>query len=204
MQMETFVRPKLSRRHILLTFATTACRRPSAGLELLPDAGQLPEFSLLTETGAPFLRRDLAGKVWVMDFIFTRCTLVCPRLTAEMRKMQQQVGSLPGVGLLSISIDPEYDTPRRLLAYAALHKAGTPQWRFLTGGKETIRALQVKTQRHLDPEEITAHGKQFYLLDGEGYIRGIYSMTVPGKREEVLADLRKLLRNPARPEPGEA
>ncbi len=204
MQMEPFMRPRLSRRHILLIFATTACRHPPVEPELLPDAGQLPEFSLLTETGAPFLRRHLAGKAWIMDFIFTRCTLVCPRLTAEMRKIQQQVASLPDVGLLSISIDPEYDTPQRLLAYAALHKANTSQWRFLTGAKETIRALQVKTQRHLDPDEITAHSKQFYLLDGEGYIRGIYSMTVPGKREEVLEDLRKLLRNPARPEPGEA
>lgn len=194
--------PYPSRRHLFLTFAATACRPPIEP-ELLPDAGQLPDFSLFTETGTPFFRRDLAGKAWVMDFIFTRCTLVCPRLTTQMCAIEQQVDSLP-VGLLSISIDPEYDTPQRLRAYAALHNARAPRWRFLTGEKAAIRALQVKTQRHLDPEEITAHSKQFYLLDGEGYIRGIYSMTVPGKRREILEDLRKLLRNPARPEPGEA
>lgn len=167
----------------------------------LPDFGQVPHFQLIDQTGRSFNRSELAGQCWVADFIFTRCAAVCPRLTQEMAVIQRETAANPNVRLLSFSIDPEYDTVDRLREYAARHHADSARWRFLTGDKNVIRQIQIKTQRHLDPEEITAHSKQFYLLDGEGYIRGVYSMTQPGSRAEVLADLARLIASPARPQP---
>lgn len=133
-----------------------------------------------------------------MDFIFTRCNSVCPRLTEEMRKTHSRINDRR-VKMLSISIDPEYDTPQRLAEYAVKHFADSPRWFFVTGDKAVIRALQVKTQRHIDPEEITAHSKQFYLLDGGGYIRGVYSITLPGRQDEVSSDVKRLLSNSTLP-----
>lgn len=173
----------------------------------LPDFGQLPHFSLIDQTGRTFARQDLKAGIWVLDFIFTRCTTVCPRLSQEMKALQTLSPSNL-ISFLSISIDPDYDTVDRLASYAKRYQADPARWRFLTGDKRMIRALQLKTQRHLDPDEITAHSKQLYLLDQDGFIREVYSIPQssalqPGRREELLADARRLLANPARPEPAQ-
>lgn len=190
-----------SRRAFLAVTLAAACRRKPAA-EPLPDMGALSDFTLLDAAGKPFSRSQLSGKVWVMDFIFTRCQSVCPRMSTEMRAIQEQLRAVPQARLLSITIDPDHDTPAVLAAYAARYHADPTRWSFVTGGKDTIRALQVNAQRHLDPEEITAHSKQLYLLDGEGFIRGVYSISQPGAAAGLLHDLRRLIAGPARPEPG--
>ncbi|MBI4906881.1 MAG: SCO family protein [Acidobacteria bacterium] len=190
-------------------FAHFACKRQRspvaetvpASAGLLPDFGQLPSFQLIDHMGRPFTNSHLDGNVWIVDFIFTRCTAVCPRLTHEMAALQTLTAATPKVGLLSISIDPDYDTITRLAEFASRYHADPARWRFLTGDKTVIRQIQVKTQRHLDPEEITSHSQQFYLIDNQGYIREIYSMTQPGRREEIVADLARLIASPTRPQP---
>ena len=167
----------------------------------LPDYGKLPAFSLIDQNSRNFTENDLRGHRAIIDFIFTRCAAVCPRLTQEMAAVGKLTASTPDVLLISISIDPEYDTVDKLAAYAQRYKADASRWRFLTGDKATIRALQVQTQRHLDPDEISAHSKQFYLVDGDGYIRGVYSMVQPDRRDEIMADLSRLMKSPSRPQP---
>lgn len=194
----------ITRRSLLASACALAgCATPPAAQqeEMLPDFGPLPDFSLTTHTGATFTRASLHGKVWILDFIFTNCTLVCPRMTAEMRKLQERTKHLPQVQLLSISIDPDRDTPPVLAAYAAKHSADPARWLFLTGEKPTIRAIQVATQRHLDPDEFTAHSKQLYLVDGSGFVRGVYSVVQPAALQDLLNDIPKLIRNPSKPEP---
>jgi protein SCO1/2 len=166
----------------------------------LPDFGQLPEFELKDQTGKPFARADLKSKVWLVDFIFTRCQSVCPRMTAEMRKLQNRIEAIPEARLLSVSIDPDHDTAAVLLRYAASYQVDHSRWLFLTGEKATIRRMQEKTERHLDPEEITVHSKHFYLVDGNGYVRGVYSLAQPGAADEMIRDLQTLVKNPGKPE----
>ncbi|MBL8175640.1 MAG: SCO family protein [Bryobacterales bacterium] len=193
----------ITRRALLAsaTLLVSCARPPAAQEEQLPDFGPLPDFSLTTHTGEPFHRASLQGNVWIVDFIFTNCTLVCPRMTAEMRKLQLRTAHLPQVRLLSLSIDPDRDTVPVLNAYAALHHADPQRWLFLTGAKPVIRRIQEATQRHLDPEEFTAHSKQFYLVDGAGFVRGVYSVVQPTALDDLLHDIPKLLRNPRKPEP---
>src|SRR5438445_11217542 len=83
----------------------------------LPMLGELPAFSLVAEDGKPFGRDDLLGRVWVADFVFTSCSDACPRLQAKMKKLQDRLVPLEqgaNIGLLSISVDPERDTPQKL------------------------------------------------------------------------------------------
>lgn len=185
-----------------LALASVACTRKSAPVELLPDFGRLPHFELTDQSGRTFSSADFAGKVWVVDFIFTRCQSACPRLTTKMRGLQDRIASMPAARMLSISIDPEFDTPPVLAAYAQKYKTDSARWSFLTGDKTVIRALQVKTERHMDPEEIISHSKHIYLVDGDSYIRGEYPINDPGATEDILVDLKRLIANPQKPEPG--
>jgi protein SCO1/2 len=194
----------MTRRVLIASMGVLAsCSRPHAvdQEEIMPDFGQLPDFSFTTHTAAPFSRASLEGSIWIFDLIFTNCTLVCPRMTAEMRKLQQQTQDTSHVRLLSLSIDPDRDTQPVLATYAAKNGADPKRWLFLTGDKPTIRRIQEATQRHLDPEEITAHSKQLYLLDGSGFVRGVYSVVQPTAIADLMNDIRKLLRNPRKPEP---
>jgi protein SCO1/2 len=194
---------EIHRRHVLtILLASSACTRKPAPVEMLPDFGRLPAFQLIDQSGRSFSRADFAGKVWIVDFIFTRCGSACPRLTAQMRKLQDRVTFFPEARLLSISIDPEHDTSQILSTYAARYKTDPARWSFLTGDKATIRAMQVKTERHMDPEDIIVHSKHFYLVDGNGYIRGEYPVNDPAASEDILVDLKRLIANPAKPEPG--
>jgi len=185
---------------LVLTLIFGSCvRKP---FEPLPDFGRLPDFQLTDQSGRPFSSADFAGKVWVLDFIFTRCNSACPRLTTQMRKLQDRIAAIPQARLLSISIDPDFDTAPVLANYAQRYNTDPARWRFLTGNKATIRALQVKTERHMDPEEIISHSKHIYLLDGNGYIRGEYPVNDPNATEDILVDLKRLIANPQKPEPG--
>src|SRR6266481_7297210 len=103
----------------------------------LPVLGQIPGFELTDETGQPFDRKALDGKVWVADFIFTTCTGPCPRMSSLMRQVQQASGAIPGVQLVSFTVDPEHDTPAALALYAARYHAQSERWHFLTGARET-------------------------------------------------------------------
>lgn len=193
----------MNRRCFVFAGLLGGCAKPPRVEDdnLLPDFGQLPEFSFVDQQRRPFGRGDLAGKVWILDLIYTRCTAVCPRMSAVMKDVQKRLEDERRAGLLSISVDPEYDTPERLAAFAGKYGADAERWRFLHGPKDTVREIQVKTQRHLDPDEITAHSKQFYLVDGNGYVRGVYSVTQAGAVDDMIGDLRRLLEKPAKPEP---
>lgn len=189
----------MRRRAAIGVLLAVGCTRRAAPL---PDYGRLPDFELIEHSGRFFRSRDLSGRVWIVDFVFTRCTTVCPRMSGAMRDLQQRLQDIRQAGLLSVSIDPEFDAPPVLASYAARFEARPERWIFLTGEKRLIRAMQESAQRHLDPDEITAHSKQFYLVDGEGYIRGVYSITRPEALGEIVADARRLVTRPERPEPG--
>jgi protein SCO1/2 len=100
---------------------------------------KMPSFSLVDQTGKTVSLSDFAGKVVVVDFIYTRCPLpdVCPRLSATFASVSKK---LPGVEFLSITVDPQYDTPAVLSDYARRWQAGE-SWRFLTGTPEQIQEV---------------------------------------------------------------
>ena len=90
---------------------------PPAGRDLGPEGFALGSFRLLDQTGAPVTDADLAHRPWIAAFIFTRCPASCPRISAVMRSLQDKLSSTP-VDLVSISVDPDRDTPAVLDRYA--------------------------------------------------------------------------------------
>ena len=117
-----------------------ACARPAP----LPVIGPAPVFELTDQTAAPFASGTLDGKVWVANFVFTRCPTICPTFTAKMAAIQKGTEALgEAVHLVTFSVDPEYDTPEKLAEYGKLHQAG-PRWTFLTGPRPAVEAAVVK------------------------------------------------------------
>lgn len=129
---------------LLVAVATAGCSSRQAAS---PTLGELPAFDLTDQAGRPLRHADLAGKVALINFIYTSCTDICPGMTARMRAVQERLreaGLTPErVRLVSISVDPERDRPEVLAAYAARFKADTSGWHFLTGATADVRKVVV-------------------------------------------------------------
>jgi len=164
----------------------------------LPVYKTLPEFQLTAQNGQAFGSADLDGKVWIADFIFTRCAGICPLMSTRMRALQTELEPAAGVRFVSISVDPEHDTPEVLQEYAKKYGAEAGRWYFLTGPKAKIFEM---TQRDFmlgvgdvpeaDREnagQMVQHSSKFVLVDGEGRVRGFYD-------SDDESALKKLVKN---------
>jgi protein SCO1 len=114
---------------------------PGAASARLPVYGTVPDFALTDQSGRPVRRADMEGKVWIASFIFTNCPDECPLMTAEMAQFQSDWAHVPDLRLVSISVDPERDTPAVLSQYADRFNADPERWLFLTGDKRAIYRL---------------------------------------------------------------
>ena len=165
------------------------------------ELGHVPSFSLTDQLNRKVSDQDLRGSVWVANFVFTRCPSVCPMLTAKFQALQTKLGKLPGVRYVSISVDPEYDTPQVLAEYAQRFSADATRWQFLTGPLKDIEKTVVNGFKiHMGKAEPSAndptlieimHGEHFVLVDREGVIRGYYRADNEGLRtlENDVRDL---------------
>lgn len=109
--------------------------------DVLHTFGAVPDFTLFDQGGQQVTRADLLGKVWVVDFIFTRCVDECPLMSNHMARLQQTFGQDKGLHWVSITLDPEYDTIEVLARYAMNFGAQADRWWFLTGDKKVIYRL---------------------------------------------------------------
>ena len=156
---------------------------------------QLPDFSLTDQRGAPFALSNLHDKVWVADFIFTSCATICPPMTDEMSKLQEEF-SIEDVYFVSFSVDPERDTPEVLSRYADRYGADHNSWSFLTGEKEPIYQLAHEgfnlAAGHRGSEIL--HSTRFVLVDGAGQVRGYYDSRSKAHLQRLRQDIQTLLR----------
>ncbi len=159
-----------------------------------------PAFSLLDQEGKKFSSDTLKGKVWVVDFIFTRCAGSCPLLSGKMRQLQVQWKGNDDLKLVSISVDPEYDKPSVLKKYAEGLQADPDQWTFLTGEKADVydviqKGFQVTAEK--DPDEPKGfefvHSTRMILVDANGMIRGLYNGDEEGDVHKLQRDIHFLM-----------
>jgi protein SCO1/2 len=153
----------------------------------LPVIGKIPAFSFTDSHGDEINRRNLDGKVWVADFIFTTCTMACPVMTGNMNIVHKEFRNNNDVRIVSISVYPEYDTPEVLAEYASRYDANTDRWHFLTGPEEDVKKLIKNGFKMGDYEDIIFHSERFALVDKKGQIRGYYS----GMQTDDMKNLKK-------------
>jgi protein SCO1/2 len=169
--------------------------------EDLPKIGPAPAFSLTTQEGARLSLQDLRGKVVAVTFIYASCADTCPLLTAKLAGLQARLGTDFGakVFFVSITVDPERDTPAVLKRYAQVHGANLAGWAFLTGTPAEIQQVT----RHYGiyykkrPRGEVDHTFLTSLIDHRGTLRVQY-LGVRFDPDELLRDLQALVQEEAR------
>jgi protein SCO1 len=160
----------------------------------LPVLTQLPDFQLIERNGQKLGLADLRGKVWIADFIFTRCPGPCPRMSSRMTSLQRDLSGNEGFRLVSITVDPDFDTQNVLAKYAAQYQAEEGRWFFLTGDKTAIHHLAKSGFLVGGVDDVTLHTTRFVLIDRQGRVRGYYSSSDKDELQKLRNDARALLR----------
>ncbi len=172
----------------------------------LEPLGTLPAFDLIERRQAPLRLDDLRGKVWVANFMYTSCVEVCPLQSAEMARLQTAFADHADLRLVSISVDPERDTPAVLTAYAENFRADPERWFFATGEPDAVARLaqegfRLSAASYVSGEDgedyAFIHSNRFVLVDRQGRIRGYYRSTDPDDLARLRRDLTVLLQQVA-------
>jgi len=170
------------------TFLWLKLPRPGSQVEWnrttegMGEYGTVPDFSLVERSGHRVNLKDLQGKVWIADFIYTTCKDTCPLQSAEMSKLQDQWRDQPELRFVSFTVDPDHDTPQVLRSYAQTFRADPNRWLFLTGNKEQIshliqdgfRLSVAPVTESTSEEQVFLHSSRFVLIDKAARIRGYY------------------------------
>lgn len=175
--------------------------RLRAPARILPTLGQVQEFRLTSHTGQPFGLMELRGAVWVANFIFTRCQGPCPVMTGKMAALERSLANGDAVKFVSVSIDPQHDTPEVLAAYVQERGVASPRWCFLTGDSRKVHDLMregfklpLGALRKDQDEIVIPHSQKFVLVDHRGGIRGYYDSDQVDDLRDLRADIEALLR----------
>jgi protein SCO1/2 len=185
-----------------LAAAAAACGRGASAGDRLDVLGPVPDVAVVDQTGARLRTADLAGRVLVANFIFTRCPTVCPVTSLKMKRLGDRLADQPEVGLVSVSVDPEHDTPEVLRAFAARYGADPARWRFLTGEAGALRrAVEEGFKLNLEQRGEMAdgtpdivHDLHFVLIDRQLRIRGYYDSEESARLDDLVRDARRLAR----------
>ena len=166
---------------------------PADSADELPVISTLPDFALTSDKGTTLDKASMAGKVWIADFIFTSCAGPCPVMTRSMADVAKKLELHPEIEFVSVSVDPETDTPEVLARYGEKFGADPKRWHFLTGSIEAIQELAVKGFKIGSVDDPVIHSTKFCLVDKQGQIRGYYTGTDPVEIEQLTAAATRLL-----------
>ena len=158
----------------------------------------IADFSFTDQDGKKFSNEDVKGKIHVADFFFTSCGSICPKMTAQLKRVQSAFENDDKLVLLSYSVTPWLDSVSRLKKYAEHKEIDSKHWHLLTGKRSEIYSL---ARRSYFAEEQTGfskdsseflHTEHFILVDKSGRIRGVYNGTLPLEAERLISDIKEL------------
>jgi len=195
---------------LLALLPAAGCSRPSASAlpyyessDFTPkwngSAHRVGAFQLTSQTGAPFTDRDLAGRVHVASFIYTRCSAICPALVSHLKRVQAAIDD-PNVVIVSYSVTPDLDPPAALAAFGRERGIDPARWKLVTGDRDQIYALARDTyfasderlRATLADEREFLHTEKLVLVDRRGKLRGVYDGTQPFEIDHLIEDARTL------------
>ena len=180
----------------LLVFPALALAHEAGGDKRLPVIGEAPPFTLTSQDGRPVALADFRGKVVAVTFIYTGCPDICPLLTQKMVQVQDELGADFGakIAFVSITLDPEHDTPEVLKDYAEFWGAKPQGWSFLTGSAEAVRDVTGRYGVFFAKKEDGSvdHTQLTSLVDRDGEMRVQY-LGARFDPEEFRRDLLSLV-----------
>ena len=165
-----------------------------------PPISTVRPFSFITQNNQPFTEKDLAGKVAVVEYFFTTCKGICPRMNNNMRKVYDAFKNEKDFLILSHTSDPQTDTPARLKQYADSMGVNTKNWVFLTGRKDSLYNMARFSYKIDDPKNNVApidddflHSQFMALVNKKGEVTKIYDGLKPSEMAEMKVEISKLL-----------
>ena len=170
----------------------------------LEKISQVPPFSIKDQTGKELTLEELKGKIWVANFIFTRCKGPCPLITQRMADLNTKLAKVRDkIVLVSFSVDPEYDTPEVLAEYGAAQGADPSFWKLLATTQDDIDKVVIKGLLQpvaKEPDGTVAHSSRFVIVDGDGWLRGYQDGVDPEVVQKLMVDIGDLMQenNPAK------
>jgi protein SCO1/2 len=194
---------------LMLVFMLAAAKAHASLGKPLPVYGPVADFTLTNQNGRAVSLAALRGRVWVADIIFTRCPGQCLRMTQQMKELQQVLPASSPARLVSLTTDPDYDTPPILKTYAERFGADPNRWIFLTGTKPQLADLAINSlkltviekrpQDRDSPQDLFVHSTIFVIIDKQGQLRGTFETSGEGVdfenvKKEILAAVRRLER----------
>jgi protein SCO1 len=166
----------------------------------IPPIGTVAPFTFTTQDGKPFTQKDMQGKIVAVEYFFTTCKGICPRINNNMRKVYDEFKNEKDFLILSHTCDPETDSAARLKQYADSMKVDTNRWVFLTGRKDSLYAMARHSYKIDDPannvatiEDDFLHTQFVALVNKKGDVIKIVDALKPSEIKELAADVRKLL-----------
>jgi protein SCO1/2 len=177
--------------------------RPSA------PGQDLSGFSLTQSNGSPWTADSMQGRIAVVSFFFSSCPTVCPAMNFHLKQAHDRMYAFKDVVFVSVSIDPDTDTPEVLEAYKQrFDVGGSPKWKFITGDRETIYRLAQAFYLSASPDSAAeggfSHSQSAVIVDWDGQLRsrlddqnqvvGAYDVSQPVQVDELVEDLRVLVK----------
>ncbi|WP_323702461.1 SCO family protein [Mammaliicoccus sp. Dog046] len=173
-----------------------------------PDSqfgNKMQPFKVTDQNGKPFAQKDMKGKVYIADFIFTKCETVCPPMTYNMSSVIDELekDGVKDYGVISFSVDPENDTPQKLKDYVKQYNAPQDKWTLVTNydfkfikqyAEDNFKSIVAPPPK--GSTQVT-HGTSFYLIDQNGKIIKTYSGQDAGDKKfpksEIVSDVKTLV-----------
>jgi protein SCO1 len=178
----------------------------------LPVLAQISGFTLTNQDGKITTLAGLTNHVWVADIIFTRCAGPCPRMTGQMKSLQDLLPQNSNAKLVTLTTDPDFDTPPVIKKYGERFNADFNRWTFLTGTKMEIAnlasgslklsAVPIKLEDQKSVADLFIHTTIFVVVDQHAQLRGIFETGGDGVdwtntvQPKLLATIRQLEREP--------
>jgi len=160
---------------------------------------KVQSFELYDQTGHMYGTDSLNGKVYIANFFFTACPIICPRMMSNLKVIQDKFGNNHNVKVVSFTVMPWNDSVKTLYSYSQIHKINPAFWHLLTGDKTKIYGLASRSyfagNRTIDKNDLSTfiHTQSALLVDGQGRIRGVYDTGDKSQISRLCEDLKILL-----------
>lgn len=186
---------------VFITYFYNVTKKPKQ-LPVVGYGHKVSDFSFTNQEGKTVTLNDVKGKIYVVEYFFTTCKGICPKMNENMTKVYQAFRGNDDIKILSHTVDPKKDTVGALKAYSLRFDADPTQWMFLTGDKKELYDMArysyfvtaADDTATKDIESDFIHTDRFVLVDRIGQVRGQYEGTDIGSVNQLIGDIKELLK----------
>lgn len=188
---------------VFMTYYYSVNKKPKTLATLGEPGHRVGNFSFTNQDGETITQDDVKGKIYVVEYFFTTCKGICPKMNENMTKVYDAFRGNKDVLILSHTVDPKKDTVAAMKEYSLRFDADPKQWMFLTGSKKELYDMArysylvtaVDDTAQVDIESDFIHTDRFVLIDGDGRVRGApYTGTDPQSVQQLIGDIKELLK----------